>query len=179
MHTLIVGRTGSGKSAQAKQLGSALRERGWEVLAYNPTMEPGYTVRDDHGCAAAEFETTNADEFMREVEHRISRDPKARFLIVDEAHEFFSKAQSQDRLWVARYGRHYGLNIIAITQRMQDVHTTLRTQCATVYIMPCSLTDAKFAADEYGSKVLAKAPDLKPGKYFKCTPDGVVKGRVF
>lgn len=162
-------------------MGSDLRERGIEVLAFNPTGEAGYTKRDDFGCAAAEWETHDADEFIDEVETRLEKEPgKHRVLIIDEAHDFFSRAGAQERNWIGTRGRHFGLTIIAITQKATLINTTFRGQCAHVYIFRCSLTDAKFIADEYGSQEHKNAVDLPPGSWVKISSDGkVTRGQVF
>lgn len=172
MHTLIIGRTGSGKSALAKQIGSELRRRKHEVIALNPTGERGYTRRDEFGCAAAEWETADPDEFMYEVERRISTSRKARVLIIDEAHEFFARAEAQDKNWIVTRGRHYGLTVIGITQRGANVNTTFRSQCDTLYLFRCSLTDAKFIADEYGNKSLADAVNMPRLHFIRLSVDG-------
>ena len=178
MHTLIIGRTGSGKSAIAKQIGSHLREDGKEVIALNPTGEAGYTKKDRFGCAAAEWETHDPAEFVREVVRRLDGKKKVRFLIVDEAHELFGKIDAHNALWIAQRGRHDGLNIIGITQRGAAIHTTFRTQCARIYVFRCSMTDSKFMADEGGSPTVKQAHELDTGEYFLITPEGVDKGRI-
>lgn len=176
MHTLVIGRTLSGKSALAKQIGSSLREKSYTVLAFNPTLEDGYTRRDKFGCAAADFETDDAEIFEARVIEE-SRKQKTFFVIVDEAHEFFSRADCK-YLWIGTRGRHYGINLIAITQRGALINPTVRSQCASVYVFKCSLTDAKFIADEFGDKELADAAKLPQGHYYRLTIDGIDKGKL-
>lgn len=180
MHTLIVGRTFSGKSALAKRVGSRLRLRGVEVLAFNPTKEKGYTLKDEFGCAAAEWETEDRDEFMREVVRRIKEKPGKRVLIIDEAHTFFSRLEGTEYNWLATRGRHFGISVIAITQKATLINPTLRGQCATVFLFQCSLTDAKFIADEYGNSDFKKCSDLPRGQYLEISASGdVKKGVIF
>jgi len=181
MHVIILGRTLSGKSALVKQIGSDLREQGHEVVAFNPVGGKGFTIRDEFGCAAAEYETADADEFMNEVLSRLEKNPKKkRFLIVDEAHEFFGKADSEHRNWIGTRGRHYGLTVIALTQKATILNTTFRGQADTIYIFRSSLTDARFVADEFGNAELQKAAvDLPRGHYIKLDVDGnLSRGKI-
>lgn len=149
VHRLIVGKTLSGKSALAKQLGSELRLNGAVVIAFNPTKEKGYTVKDDYGCIAADFETYNPDVFMNMVLSERLKHANPIFLIIDEAHEFFTRAGCQN-LWLGTRGRHHGFNIIAITQRGQAINPTFRSQVGDTYIFNTSVKDAKFIADDIG-----------------------------
>tara|TARA_Y100000296_G_scaffold25677_1_gene30172 strand:+ start:735 stop:1280 length:546 start_codon:yes stop_codon:yes gene_type:complete len=180
MHTLIVGRTFSGKSALAKRMGSHIRVSKVEVLAYNPTGEKGYTERDSFGCAAADWETADPQEFIDEVTERVNTSPKKRILIVDEAHTLFAKKEGADYNWLATRGRHYGLSVIAITQKATELNTTFRGQCDTVFLFRCSLTDAKFIADEYGDAQFRECTQLPRGTYMKISAlEPTKKGVVF
>lgn len=176
MHTLIIGRTKSGKSALAKMLGSNLRASGYEVLAFNPIGERGYTRVDDFGCQAASWESDNPERFVSEVINRLSQKRK-RFLIIDECHEFFSRG-SDANTWLGTKGRHYGLNCILISQRGALINPTIRSQCGTLYLFMCSLTDAKFLADEYGNVKLARATTLKPKEFFKVSENSLTFSKL-
>lgn len=165
MHTLIVGRSFTGKSALGKQIGSHMRLSGAKVFAFNPTGEKGYTRIDEYGCAAAEFETDNVDEFAAAVSEELNANPSGNlFLIIDEAHEFFSRKDCE-HLWIGTRGRHYGVTIIAITQRGASISPTFRGQCSKVYIFACSGLDAKFFSDEYGKPEFKEAVNLPPLEY--------------
>jgi hypothetical protein len=177
-HILIVGRSLSGKTGLAKALGSAMRRRGEEVLALNPTCERGFTRRDEFGNAAAEWETHDAELFSREVARRINAAQKRRWLIIDEAHEFFDRGNSPNK-WIGTRGRHNGLNLIVVTQRAAELNPTVRGQLGEVYLMACSLTDAAFLADLYGCKELAAATTLKPGEFYHRRGNELTKGAIF
>ena len=179
MHTLIVGRTLSGKSALAKQIGSEFRRRGIECLAFNPTREAGYTRRDNYGCAAAEFETNDPEEFREEILNRIEKEKKIRYIIVDEAHEFFARTDNNDTVWIGTQGRHYGLNVIAITQRGAQINPTFRSQCANLYLFQCSRLDAEYMFNEFGYVELRDAMRMPIGEYYILGPEGIDKGSVF
>lgn len=169
-HSIIIGRTLSGKSALAKQIGSHARLAGAEILAWNPTLERGYAREDDYGCIAAEWETDCPYELLDEISIRYSREKKSRILIVDEAHEL-----PKELSWLATKGRHYGLTLIAVTQRGAALNPTFRTQCGTWYIFKCSGLDMKMAEDETGIKI-PKDEDgalLKPLEYLRISINGV------
>lgn len=180
-HSLIIGRTLSGKSALAKQIGSRLRIKGAEVLAYNPTLERGYTREDQYGCIAAEFETDDPQELIEEISRRYNKEKKSRILLLDEAHELPS-----DLNWLTTKGRHYGLTIIAISQRGAALNATFRTQIATWYVFRCSGLDMKMVEDETGVKIPKRAiidengektyeSTLRQFDYLKITINGVEK----
>jgi hypothetical protein len=177
MHVLICGRTESGKSTLAKELGSELRLAGEEVFAYNPTLELGYTHRDDHGRAGAGWEHHDPDVFAAEIARRIAT-PQRRWIIVDEAHEFFTRGDCQ-HAWIGTRGRHYGLNVIAITQAGQQLHPTVRGQCGTLYLFPCSLNDAAFLANQFGKRQLEDVVNLPNGSYFKVSRGLLTSGRLW
>lgn len=169
----------SGKSALAKQLGSQLRLGGYTVYAFNPTGERGYTRKDDYGCIAADFESSDPDEFVKKcMEFYNKNKNRELFLLIDEAHEFFSRKDCE-YLWLGTKGRHLGFNIIAITQAGQQINKTFRSQCGIVYLFKCSLSDAKFMADEQGAYELKDAPRLERGYYYKTTINGVELQKCF
>lgn len=175
-HILIIGRTLSGKSALAKQIGSQLRIKGAEVLAYNPTLERGYAREDEYGCIAAEWETDNPQELIHEIVTRYEKEKKSRIIIIDEAHEL-----PPDMNWLTTKGRHYGLLIIAVSQRGAALNATFRTQIGTWYVFRCSGLDIKMVEDETGVKI-SKGTDganLSQFEYLKITINGVEKKNLF
>ncbi len=179
MHTLILGMSGTGKSALAKQLGTRLRQKGKLILAYNPTKETGYTRKDSFGCIAADYETHNAQEFEAKVREVVSSNQHPNvYLIVDEAHEFFTRADCNSE-WIATRGRHYGINVIGITQRAAKINVTFRGQCSNVYIFRCNLTDTKFVLDEfYHTGLREKDLSLDDGKFLKIQGKDVSYGDI-
>lgn len=179
MHSVIVGRTETGKTTLAKKLGRALVDRGQIVIAYNPLGDGAFTKPDEHGAVASRGEFVNVGDFMREA-HRELLSSKAQpvFLIIDEATTFFEKVNC-DRAWLATRGRHHGVNLILICQHFTRLNPEVRGQCPVLYLFACGLTTASVCADEYGHKELAEAPQLKPGHYYRRDPNGLTKGRVF
>lgn len=178
MHTLILGQSFTGKSALAKQLGTSLRAKNQIVIAFNPTKEAGYTIRDSFDCQAAQFESDNPDAFVRELTRLVGeRHPKI-FCIVDEAHEFFSRNGGQYD-WIGTKGRHYGIHVIAITQRAAMISTTFRGQCSTIYAFRSNRTDMEFLREEFWHTGMTKEDfNLQPGKFVKITPQGVSHGDI-
>lgn len=175
-HSLIIGRTLSGKSALAKQIGSQLRLKGAEVLAYNPTLEKGYAREDEYGCIAAEYETDSPEELIDEIKTRYQKERKSRILLLDEAHEL-----PPDLNWLTTKGRHYGLTIIAISQRGAALNATFRTQIGTWYVFRCSGLDMKMVEDETGVKIPKDdaGAALRQFEYLKITINGVEKRKLF
>lgn len=171
-HRLIIGRTQSGKSALAKQLGSRLRLSGAEVLAFNPTLERGYSREDDFGCIAAEYETDNIEELIDEIATRYNLEKKERFLIIDEAHEI-----PKEFSWLTTKGRHYGLNIMAVSQRGAALNPTFRTQIGIWYVFKCSGLDVSMVEDETGIKIPKDSAgvSLRRFDYLKISVDGCEK----
>lgn len=174
-HYLIIGRTLSGKSALAKQIGSRLRLAGAEILAFNPTLERGYAREDDYGCIAAEWETDDFNELVDEIHKRYNAEKKPRILIIDEAHELPSELN-----WLTTKGRHYGLTIIAVSQRGAALNATFRTQIGVWYVFNCSGLDMDMVEKETGVKIPKdeNGGKLKKFEYLKITIDGVEKHRL-
>lgn len=178
MHTLILGQSFTGKSALAKQLGTALRAQGQIVIAYNPTKEAGYTRKDTFECQAAQFETDNPQQFHDEIIRLYKNGNPKIFLIIDEAHSFFTKGDCAYE-WIGTQGRHHGLYVIAITQRAASINTTFRAQCSTIYAFRANRIDMEFLRDEFWHKNLDREKlNLPKGKYLKITEEGVFDGDI-
>ena len=178
MHKLILGQSFTGKSALAKQLGTALRAQGQVVIAYNPTREAGYTARDAFECQAAQFESSDPEKFVAEI-NRLHREGHNKiFLIIDEAHEFFTRKDCAYS-WIGTRGRHYGLTVIAITQRAANINVTFRSQCSTIYAFRANKSDMEFLREEFWHRDLS-ADDLKlpDGEYLKISKDGISRGNI-
>lgn len=176
-HRLIIGRTGSGKSRLAKQIGSELRLKGESVIAFNPTGEDGYTREDVFGHVAAEWESWEDSKFVKRLRELVKRKDRV-FVIIDEAHEFFTRASCQN-LWIGTRGRHFGINIIAITQQGQQINPTFRGQCAEIFLFACSRLDSSFMSNEMGSRKLEDAVNLPPGVCYRLSGNDIEKLKVF
>lgn len=149
-------------------------------MAYNPTKETGYTRQDDYSCIAADWETDDAEKF-EDCVRKVAASGKYPliYLIIDEAHEFFPQGSKCATKWMGTRGRHYGLNIIAITQRAAEINVTFRGQCSTIYAFRSNLTDTKFIANEfYHSGVDEKSLALDNGKFIKIQGRSVSFGDI-
>lgn len=176
-HRIIIGRTGTGKSRLAKQIGSRLRLKGETVIAFNPTGEDGYTKEDFFGHIAAEWESWDDKAFCKKLKELTKRKQKV-FVIIDEAHEFFTRAGCEN-LWIGTRGRHFGINIIAITQQGQQINPTFRGQCAEIFLFACSRLDASFMSNEMGSRELENAVSLPVGTCYRLSGSTIEKIKVF
>jgi hypothetical protein len=177
VHQVLVGRTGTGKTALAKQLGAALIREGVEVIAYNPIGDHAYT-RPIDGRVYASSEYRDPHRFLEEIAKRIERgDGRPLFLIIDEAPTFFRKVNCP-RAWLATLGRHHGINLIILAQHYADLNTTVRGQCERIYVFACSLTTAAMCADEFGEPELKSAPRQKRLHYMRVDHDGLTRGRL-
>lgn len=180
-HTLISGRTLSGKSAFAKQTGSRLRNHGYVVVAFNPNNELGYTEEDEYGCVAADYATNDPDEFhglLLDVYKEHKGEPI--HVIIDEAAKLIPHS-SNEWEWITAQGRHFGFNVILICQRAVMLNPTVRNQCTRLFLFPCSKMDAKYYYDEYDAKELLGATKLKRCEYLYvdlAAEYKVVKGKV-
>ena len=178
MHTLIIGQSFVGKSALGKQIGTCLRAKGQTVLAYNPTLEHGYTKKDSFDCQAAQFESDDPDKFVAEIYRLRESGTKKIFLIIDEAHEFFTRADCK-YLWIGTKGRHYGLYVIAITQRAALISPTFRGQCSNIYIFRSNRTDMDFITNEFWYHELDKKNmNLPKGEFIKIGENGISRGNI-
>jgi len=148
-------------------------------MAYNPTRETGYTKKDNFGCIAADFEHHEAKEFERAVRNEVSKGThKNIYVIVDEAHEFFTRGDCETK-WMGTRGRHYGLHIIAITQRAAEINVTFRGQCSTIYVFRSNLTDTKFITNEFhNSGIDEKSLALDDGKFIRIRGREVAYGDI-
>lgn len=178
MHTLILGQSFTGKSALAKQLGTQLRVQRQKVIAFNPTLEPGYSRPDNFDCCAADFETADPTLLAQEITRLIKEGHNKIFVIIDEAHLFFEKYSSQYE-WMATRGRHYGIHVIAITQRGAKLNTTFRSQCSTIYVFRLNRSDMEFITEEFWhQKITRDRLNLPDGKYLKISKTGVFEGDI-
>ena len=200
---LITGSRGSGKSTKARELASSYKmavaidpardwqwSRGWvradtlkEVaalirkhwrggkrIAYTPPV--GYEAEALHHLSGMVFQAQEA--FFAGSSAR-------KFLVVvDEAAEAYgNRHQERQDLTgfkrVLNQGRHHGIDVVAITQRPQDVATRMRTNADTFYAF--RLGDAaaiKAVADKIGRAEAAKVAKLPAFSYVQIS-DGEVK----
>lgn len=156
-HTLIVGKTESGKSTLGKILARQLRQNGSKVAVLDPFSDPEWP---------ADFKTTDAAEFLR-----FSLDSRSHFLFVDEAASCIGRYDEQMVL-LATGIRHCGHACTFITHRLAQLNKTLRSSCTHLYLFTCFRSDMKTAADEWDCPDLATMPRFPKGHFAKLSDYG-------
>ncbi|MCC3859768.1 hypothetical protein [Pseudemcibacter aquimaris] len=76
-------------------------------------------------------------------------------------------------------GRHYGINVYGLTQRIAEVHTKWRGNCSTMYILRlASARDRDTVYGEIGREHANDVKALKNFEYFKIEQGEVTRGKV-
>jgi len=153
-HVLIIGMTESGKTSLAKLLNQSYRKAGVSSIVLDPINDPGWTPGDD--C----YVTRKKDEFLRVVKQSRSCN-----VFIDEAGESVGQYQTEMH-WVGTRSRHYGHSAHFICQRVIQVATTVRDQCATLYLFNLSKKDSYTLADDWNREELKDAFKLGKGEFF-------------
>lgn len=152
-HAIIVGQTMSGKTTLAKRMASAFRQRGVGVVVLDP-------LRDEWDC----------DVLFRYSQTFLSyaRDPRmcARCaLFIDESSMSLGLFDSENS-WITCQSRHHGHVAHLISQRAQQISTTIRSQCSRLYCFSVSGYDAKLYARDFNCEMIEQeAPSLRQGEY--------------
>ena len=160
-HTLIVGRTLSGKTTLATQLiNNETYRAGRPAIILDPNLDNRWPK--DESC----FVTHDKDVFLRVV-----KDPQnySAVVVVDESGEKIGR-YGGEMSWLATRGRHYGHQCLFITQRATQLDKNVRTQCANLFIFRQAASDAKVLDAEWadGSGVILSAAQLNQGEYIAC-----------
>lgn len=165
MHTLICGVTQSGKTTLARMLARTFEQLGHSVIVFDPLGTQ--TVGGNWGTSAIVIESR--DDFLE----YISRDEIIHaHVFVDEAHEIFALT-CPENFWLLTRGRHFGLNIYAITQRPKLIAPTCRLQCGRCYMFRLGADDARELGADFGHSGLEKI-SLDTGD-FLCLNSGSAK----
>jgi len=138
-HTLIAGMTTSGKSALGKMLAPRWRARGYGIAVLDPMKAPEWR---------ADFISTDPDAFLLYCKSHTGL-----AIFVDEGAAALSKAA--DYNWLTSRARHWGHETTIISQRPQDITTTVRGNCESLFL---------FNIDPRATELLAyewNVPDLK------------------
>lgn len=195
----VVGRRGSGKSTRVAQLIRPVRR----VVAFDPIAEYGgircERIGDVRKALAANwgrgfrvsyvppanYEMQAADELSRLLQRAQQpyfdgRDDRQITLVLEEADLAYpssGKAPGALKALCLR-GRHYGINIVAVSQRPTLVHPTLRGNARSWYVLPLDYDDDR-------REVLAKAGrqyadqlrTLQPHNFFHIRDGAVEAGK--
>lgn len=155
VHTLITGKTDSGKSALMKRL---VRERFRRSTQYKKIMvldaklDPGFL---------ADYMTSDKDEFLQVVESA-----EDSLLIIDEGGESIGAYAGEIRR-VATMHRGLGHQAFFITQRAQMFDKTMREQCSNLFCFRQSLEDARELSRTFPAlrEYVPEVPKLEQGEY--------------
>lgn len=142
---IVVGRSGSGKTYTAKRIAAALLRNnpGARLVVFDPTDSP-YSWRPAGACYVTEridllraLRNTSGPVVCRGVFEDWSPCDQLAGLVfvVDEAHRWMSPHSihpSASR--IALHGRHYGIHLVAITQRPRDVHGDVLANATRVWV---------------------------------------------
>ena len=135
MHVLIVGSSGSGKSALSKALAREADEAGHEVIVHDPTQSEGWP--------ASATKYADAEMFLEDAPHFSNA-----YVFIDEAADVWAADEDEANKLIYR-GRHRGLLFLIIAQRSRMVRPNARNQCSTVYAFRQQFDDARTLAAEY------------------------------
>lgn len=150
-HCLLIGQTESGKTICAQRIAQAYKAGGIKVCVLDPMKDPKWN---------ADFITDNPDEYFSLV-----MDPDRSLqcaLFIDEAGQSLDRYVGKQQ-WLTCQARHHGHVTHIISQRAQQVDTTIRSQCSTVYAFNVAVDDAKLYAKSFNAPVLLKCPTLPQG----------------
>lgn len=172
MHTLTVGRTGSGKTTLWKLNAAALIARGCPVLVCDP-IGSGIPAHKTFGTAAELMEAA------RKTNHA--------HLIIDESGSAVGRSPGELE-WLTTKARNWGHSTHLLCQRAQQLDKTVRLQCEMVYLFRATIDDAKLLAGEFTQPELSAAADLDryqfikagpfhPPERFKLTPTRIIKAK--
>mgnify|MGYP005849283253 CR=1 FL=1 len=151
MHSLIVGRTESGKTTLAKILAAAFVERGKDVAILDPLLDPGWE---------GTLITKEPTEFLHYVKTN-----KGLILFVDESGSMIGR-YNPEMDWLATSSRHMGHSVFFICQRAQQISLTIRAQCSKTYLFASIRQDAEYFADEYNEPTILTAPKMIAGEFY-------------
>jgi len=140
MHVLIVGSSGSGKSALSKALAREADEAGHRVIVHDPTQSEGWPDEATK-YADAEMFLEDAPSF------------KNAYVFIDEAADVWAADEDEANKLIYR-GRHRGLLFLIIAQRSRMVRPNARNQCSTVYAFRQQFDDARTLAAEYTNDMI-------------------------
>jgi hypothetical protein len=134
-HSLIVGRTRTGKTTLAKVLVANAVSRGKNVCV----LDPIHSVWKGVG-----FQSANPQEFLDHV--KTTKDGS--LVVVDEAGISIGKYDAEMN-WLTTTSRHLGHSAILICHQYSQLSTTIRSQCTVLYVFASNFSSIKLLVDEY------------------------------
>lgn len=126
MHSLILGKTLSGKSHLGKSLARKYQQAGISVLVLDPMNDP------DWPC---DFKTIDREEFMR-----VALANRRAALFLDEGKD--SVGLGAEMEWITTQSRHWGYRAFLLSQRARQMSLTIRDNCSNMFIFRLGPSDA-------------------------------------
>jgi DNA helicase HerA-like ATPase len=158
-----------------KQVAAKIRAK-WHQnfkIIYNPPE--GYEVLALHQLSRL-MEKAQANYKLGKMRRQV-------LLVVEEAHEFYPsegmKQAEQGFKRVLNKGRHWGINVIALTQRPNEIRPTIRGQADITYCLKLKdEASIKAIVAIAGRKYKDDFENLKRFEYLKISDDGVEACKV-
>jgi DNA helicase HerA-like ATPase len=168
-HTLIIGKTGSGKTTLAKKIVEKAHKRGVNKLILDPTPARHEWPHDDK-----DFITNDPDEFLQVVF------ANTRCLgIVDEAGSMIGRF-GKEKNNLATMSRHYGHSMIFITQDVKSIDNIVREQMQDIIVFRVGKKRADELAEDFADDDLKQASTLQKGEFLiKQDFRPVIRDKVF
>lgn len=164
MHTLIIGRTGAGKSFIASKISIGAKERGRRRILYDPL---GNRFPCDIRC-------TTADELLEAC--KANRDC---VVFIDESPTICNNLGANKKCeWLVTMSRHQGHKVYLLAQDATQLAPIYRRNCTELFLFSVAPACARLLASEFGSDTLATAHTLPARHYFYHRPFDA-KGRPF
>jgi len=149
-HTLVIGKTGSGKTTLIRQIAKTAQNKGTQLLVLDPTP-----ANDQWG---ADYVTDDPHEFLQVVF------ANTRCLcIVDEAGSMIGRF-GKDKNDLATRSRHMGHSVIFITQDVKSLDNIVREQVRDVIVFRVGRKRAAELAEDFADDNLKMAGELVSGE---------------
>ena len=150
-HTIVLGRSRSGKTTLTQQILKSLKNKGFGTLVLDPS---GYAGRWD-----ADYVTADPHEFLDVV----FASERCAFA-VDEAGEMIGRFGGEMNKLASRSAQN-GHRGFFICQRAKMIDPTIRSQCENIITFQQSKNDIKDLSEEFVSPELLAAPNLGKLEY--------------
>jgi len=154
MHSLVVGRTATGKTLLSKTIARRLKDDGYGVLVLDGMGDPEWLEVSD-------YYTTDLYDFIA-----MAQKSRSCFLFIDEAGTYCG-LHDNDSFWLATQARHWGHSTYFISQRATQIAPTVRYQCDRLFLFKCAKTDSKVLADEFSEPMLLQANQLQKLEFYR------------